>query len=80
MVTRVGHRDMEVIMDGSYWAILLGTLALASWMAAGLIAVIGTRQEIRRGGASRGSELVSLALAGVGVILAIIMAAGMVLS
>ncbi|QKK33311.1 hypothetical protein FE844_027500 (plasmid) [Rhizobium indicum] len=67
-------------MDGSHWAMLLGTLALASWVAAGLVAVLATRQEIRSGGASRGSEFVSLALAGAGVVLAIVMAAGMLLS
>lgn len=58
-------------MDGSHWAILLGTLALASWMLAGLIAVLGTRQETRSGG----SEVFSLALAGAGAVLAVIMAA-----
>ncbi|PDT20967.1 hypothetical protein CO674_25075 [Rhizobium hidalgonense] len=67
-------------MDGSHWAILLGTLALASWMLAGLIAVLGTRQETRSDGASRGSEFFSLALAGAGAVLAVIMAASIVLS
>ncbi|KAA0687367.1 hypothetical protein DTW90_33430 [Neorhizobium sp. P12A] len=65
-------------MDATLYAMLFGTLTLTCWMGAGLVALIGTNQEIRLGEMRRGAEVITGGLAGAGVISAIAMAISMV--
>ncbi|TCL66303.1 hypothetical protein [Rhizobium sp. BK251] len=59
--------------DASYWAILLGTLTLTCWMAAGLTAVLGTHEEIRHGKVGRTFGYLTTGLTGAGTISALAM-------
>ena len=54
-------------IDAPHWAILLGTLTLACWLAAGLAAVLGTAEEIRHGQAGGFAGYMTMGLAGAGV-------------
>jgi hypothetical protein len=67
-------------MDGTDWAILFGTLTLICWMGAGLIAVLGTGEEIRHGEAGIKTELATVGLAVAGLTSVLAMAAAMVSS
>lgn len=58
---------MVLSIDSSHWAMLLGTVTLTCWIAAGLAAVFGTPEEIRHGNPSRASGYVTTGLTGVGI-------------
>jgi hypothetical protein len=62
-------------LDTAHWAMLLGTLTLICWIAAGLAAVLGTTEEIKHGEAGKASNYATTGLTGVGVAAALAMAA-----
>ncbi|EJC83323.1 hypothetical protein Rleg4DRAFT_6944 [Rhizobium leguminosarum bv. trifolii WSM2297] len=66
---------MMLSIDASHWAILLGTLTLTCWIAAGLAAVLGTNEQIRRGETGRVSGYVTTGLTGAGITSAVAMIA-----
>jgi hypothetical protein len=57
---------------------VLGVLTLACWIAAGLVAVVGTSHEIRHRGVGRMSDLATAGLSGAGIVSAILMLAVLV--
>jgi hypothetical protein len=66
-------------MDGTQWGIILGTLTLACWMAAGLISVLATDHKARSGEMGNGTELAVVGLTTTGLLSTVAMVATMVL-
>jgi hypothetical protein len=67
------------MMDGTQWGIILGTLTLVCWIAAGLISVLEIDHELRSGEMGKGGELVVVGLTTTGLLSTVAMVATMVL-
>jgi hypothetical protein len=67
-------------MDGTQWGIILGTLTLICWMAAGFVAVLEIDHELRSGELGKGAELAIVGLTTTGLLSTVAMVATMVLS
>lgn len=66
-------------MNGTEWAMLLGTLTLMCWIGAGLVAVILGTNQLRNKEMGRGSQFVNLCLTAAGVVSAFAMVAAVAL-
>jgi hypothetical protein len=72
---------MTMLLAGPlHWEILLGTLVLTCWMAAGVATILGTPEEIRHGKTSKTCEYATTGLTGAGIISAVAMVAILVLA
>jgi hypothetical protein len=71
---------MAPLYDAAHWALVLGMLTLTCWLAAGLVAVVGTPEEIRHSETGKASYYATAFLTGVGVASALAMIAILLLA